>query len=369
MASTYSTDLRLELIGSGEQSGVWGSTTNLNLGSLVEQAVAGVETIAISSSNQALTAFFGAVDQSRNAVLVLSSGAAANVYVPPVSKVYVVKNTGSFAITMFNSTVLGNTTAAGTGLAVAAGSTVSMFTDGTNFSAAGLPAGGATTGTGNLVFSASPTLTGVPLAPTANAGINTTQIATTAFVNSAVTTATGSLGTMSTQNASAVTITGGSITGITDLTVADGGTGASTFTANSVVLGNGTSSLAGNMVAPSTSGNVLASNGTTWASSALSSLSVFDKSLSTNGYQKLPGGMIMQWMRQNSVNVSTPTTVNFPISFPTACLNVQITSVTNAATSFVPTITSFTTSGVTFRWERPSGGDNPADFFLFAIGN
>ena len=70
MASTYSTDLRLELIGSGEQSGVWGSTTNLNLGSLVEQAVAGVETISITSANQALTAFYGAVDQSRNAVLV-----------------------------------------------------------------------------------------------------------------------------------------------------------------------------------------------------------------------------------------------------------------------------------------------------------
>jgi hypothetical protein len=83
---------------------------------------------------------------------------------------------------MYNSTVLGNTTAAGTGLAVAAGSTVSMFTDGTNFSAAGLPAGGTTTGTGSLVFSASPTFTGTPLAPTANAGTNTTQIATTAFV-------------------------------------------------------------------------------------------------------------------------------------------------------------------------------------------
>jgi hypothetical protein len=88
---------------------------------------------------------------------------------------------------MYNSTVLGNTTAAGTGLAVTAGTTVSMFTDGSNFYAAGLPSGGATTGTGSLVFSASPTLTGVPLAPTANAGTSTTQIATTAFVNSAVT--------------------------------------------------------------------------------------------------------------------------------------------------------------------------------------
>jgi microcystin-dependent protein len=181
MASTYSTDLRLELIGSGEQSGVWGSTTNLNLGSLVEQAVAGVQTISITSSNQALTAFYGAVDESRNAVIVLSSAAAANVYVPPVSKVYVVKNTGSYAITMYNSTVLGNTTAAGTGLAVAAGTTVSMFTDGFNFYASGIPTG-ATTGTGNIVYSASPTLTGTPLAPTASVTTDNTQIATTAFV-------------------------------------------------------------------------------------------------------------------------------------------------------------------------------------------
>ena len=76
------------------------------------------------------------------------------------------------------------------------------------------------------------------------------------------------LGTIASQNANAVAITGGTITGITDLTVADGGTGASTITANSVILGNGTSTLSGNLVAPSTSGNVLTSNGTTWTSAA-----------------------------------------------------------------------------------------------------
>jgi hypothetical protein len=74
------------------------------------------------------------------------------------------------------------------------------------------------------------------------------------------------LGTMAAQNSTTVAITGGTITGITDLTVADGGTGASTITANSVILGNGTSALSGNLVAPSTSGNVLMSNGTTWTS-------------------------------------------------------------------------------------------------------
>jgi hypothetical protein len=77
------------------------------------------------------------------------------------------------------------------------------------------------------------------------------------------------LGTMASQNSTTVAITGGTITGITDLTVADGGTGASSITANSVILGNGTSALSGNLVAPSTSGNVLTSNGTTWTSAAL----------------------------------------------------------------------------------------------------
>jgi len=76
------------------------------------------------------------------------------------------------------------------------------------------------------------------------------------------------LGTMASQNSTTVAITGGTITGITDLTVADGGTGASSITANSVILGNGTSALSGNLVAPSTSGNVLTSNGTTWTSAA-----------------------------------------------------------------------------------------------------
>ena len=118
------------------------------------------------------------------------------------------------------------------------------------------------TGTGSVVLSTSPTLTGTPVAPTAANGTNTTQIATTAFVNSAVVAATGALGTMSTQNANNVSITGGSITGITDLAVADGGTGASSFAANNVLLGNGTSAF--QVVAPSTSGLALRSNGTTF---------------------------------------------------------------------------------------------------------
>jgi hypothetical protein len=77
---------------------------------------------------------------------------------------------------------------------------------------------------------------------------------------------------MSSQNANNVNITGGSITGITDLAVADGGTGRSTLAANAVVLGNGTSGVT--TVAPGTSGNLLVSNGTTWTAATLASSGV-----------------------------------------------------------------------------------------------
>ena len=118
---------------------------------------------------------------------------------------------------------------------------------------------------GNLSVTGTTTLVGTAIAPTPSPGDNSTKIATTAFVQTKV----GTLGTMATQNSTAVAITGGTITGITDLAVADGGTGASSITANSVILGNGTSALSGNLVAPTTTGNVLfTTNGTTWSSTA-----------------------------------------------------------------------------------------------------
>ena len=110
----------------------------------------------------------------------------------------------------------------------------------------------------------SPAFTGTPTVPTATAGTNTTQAASTSFVTGAITAL--NLGNMSTQAKTAVDITGGTIVGITDLAVADGGTGVSTIAANAVVLGNGTSAI--QTVAPGSNGNVLKSNGTTWTSAA-----------------------------------------------------------------------------------------------------
>lgn len=134
MASTFSPNLRIELIGAGEQAGTWGTTTNTNLGTLVEDAIAGYTSVTISSANQALTAANGSADQSRNAIVELVS-AAANfaVYAPPESKLYTIANSTSFTATIFNSTALGNTTPAGAGVAIPAGKIMTVWSDGTDF--------------------------------------------------------------------------------------------------------------------------------------------------------------------------------------------------------------------------------------------
>ena len=113
---------------------------------------------------------------------------------------------------------------------------------------------------------ASPDFLGNPTAPTQTTGNNTTRLANTAFVQQELAAAQAAVA-ITGGTIAGVAITGGTITGLaTDLAVADGGTGSSTLPANAVLLGNGVSAV--QTVAPSTSGNVLKSNGTTWASAA-----------------------------------------------------------------------------------------------------
>ena len=127
MASTYSPNLRLELIGTGEQQGTWGTTTNTNLGTLLEEAIGGYVSVTVSNSGDTtLSTNNGSADQSRNAVINLTGTitAARNVICPAIEKLYVVKNatTGGFSVTF---KVSGQT-----GVTIPNGETYFLYVDG-----------------------------------------------------------------------------------------------------------------------------------------------------------------------------------------------------------------------------------------------
>ena len=138
MSSTYSSNLRIELIGSGDQAGAWGATTDSNLAYIMDTAIAGYQAVAITSTSQALTYVNGpsssaALNQSVYAMLRFTGASAAtSVYIPPASKQYIVYNNSGYTITVYNSTVIGNTTAAGTGISIANGDKIMIWSDGTN---------------------------------------------------------------------------------------------------------------------------------------------------------------------------------------------------------------------------------------------
>lgn len=136
MPSSFSPSLRVELIEDGQQSGTWGQTTNVNLGTILESAIAGYTPITTVAAKYALSLSNGAADEARSAVLELNTatGADFEVYAPPVSKLYVVVNVSpTYKATIYNSTTAGNTTAAGAGVEVPPGAQFLVVTDGTDF--------------------------------------------------------------------------------------------------------------------------------------------------------------------------------------------------------------------------------------------
>jgi hypothetical protein len=126
MPSSYNNNLRLEMIATGEQSGTWGQTTNINLGTLLVDAITGKTSITSSSSPYTLTAINGAADESRAAVLELNcTGANFIVIVPTVTKLYVVENVNATDSVQVK-------TASGSGITVPPLKTVLLRCDGTN---------------------------------------------------------------------------------------------------------------------------------------------------------------------------------------------------------------------------------------------
>jgi hypothetical protein len=132
--TTYDNNLRIAEIGTGEQAGVWGVTTNYNLAVLLTEAITGVISVSITG-NQALQAADGLTDQARQAVLLLTGTPAANftLYAPPVDKVYIIKNSTGRTATISAATAENGTTASGgTTITIPNGNTTIVYCDGTN---------------------------------------------------------------------------------------------------------------------------------------------------------------------------------------------------------------------------------------------
>ena len=186
----------------GEDSGTWGSITNTNW-NLIEQAVSGVINISMSNANYTLSNLNGVSDEARNMVLNItgSNSGIYQVIIPAnQTKFYIVSNntTGGYAIT------IGTTGVGGSLISIPNGVTAQVYTDGTNTYSAQTGSAGnfvvngtltatGLTDTGNMSIGGTlgvtgatslttGSISGVMTAPTATAGTNTTQIATTAFV-------------------------------------------------------------------------------------------------------------------------------------------------------------------------------------------
>jgi hypothetical protein len=116
MASSYSTDLKLELMVTGENSGTWGDKTNTNL-NLLQQAIAGYQSIALTSTNTTLVMTDATISDARNAVIEFTGTIVANstVFVASgIEKTYTIKNSTTGAYTLALNQVGGSSVIWGT---------------------------------------------------------------------------------------------------------------------------------------------------------------------------------------------------------------------------------------------------------------
>ena len=231
MASTYSS-LKIELIGTGDQAGTWGNTTNTNLGTAIEEAITGSSNVTFASSNAAIAlADTNAAQTARNLRLNLV-GTISNVqtlFVPAIEKQYLVTNGLSNSVIISNGS---NASPTGTTFTLPAGRSTIVFNDGTNINdvityVSSLGNVTITGGTANAL-----TLTNVTIT---SGNINSITSNASTFTNVSITSGNINSVTSNASTFSNVTINGGTANGLTstNVTIISG-------SANGVTISNST---------------------------------------------------------------------------------------------------------------------------------
>ena len=185
MASTYSTDLKLELMATGENAGTWGTKTNTNL-ELVQQAIAGFQAIDVASSDVTLVMSNASISNARNMVLKFTGTLAGNrtVNLPDgIEKFYILQDA-----TTHGANSLTFKTVSGTGFTLDEGKMHGGFSDGTNVYEVALNTLGGTIGTLQIDDDS---ITNAKIADNAilTANISNNQISSSKIIDANITTA------------------------------------------------------------------------------------------------------------------------------------------------------------------------------------
>jgi hypothetical protein len=289
MASTYS-NLKIELIGTGDQSGTWGVTTNTNLGTAIEEAITGSADVSFSSADVTLTLTnTNTAQTARNLRLNLTGtvSAAQNLIVPSIEKQYIVNNTLGYDITVKNST--------GTGVAVPAGKSMIVFNTGSN-----------------VVETVTALATGTVI-PVANGGTGQSSALVAGGVlygsttTAAAVTAIGTTGQALLSNAASAPSFG-------NLGVAAGGTGVTTITG--IIKGSGTSAFSAatagtDYTSPTGTENL---SNKTITTSSLNSTPIGASSASTGAFTTLTANAVTSLGETTTVSATAATgTINYDV--------------------------------------------------------
>ena len=312
MPSTYS-QLKIELIATGEQTGTWGATTNKNLGTALEEAITGSADVTFASGNVTLsltdTNDTQAARHLRLNLIGTTGGATRNLIVPTIQKLYLINNNCTNDIVVKNST--------GTGITVGAGKTNFVYNDGSN-------------------------------------------------VVDAI-----KLGTMSEQNSNSVSISGGAITGLSNLTTAAATIGGGDLNITGLIKLNGVQGTAGQYLGSN------AGSDPTWKSLPAAAIIIPAGTRMLFQQTAAPTG----WVKQTTYNnialrvvngaVGTGGTVAFTTAFTAFTVSIAGTTSGTAAGGTVAnhTLSNAQIPSHTHTYTKPVGGSTQGGKFAASNAN